>query len=630
MLSVMRKHAGSWMIKVILFAIVIVFVFWGVGSFRSQEATKVASVNDEIITITEYRRAYSNLIEQYRQQFGSSLNEGLIELLQIRRQALDQLIDRRLILQEAAKLNLRVTDVEVADSIMNTPVFQNNGHFDNRRYRAMLAQIHLTPEEFEAEQKQVLLGEKLSRVIISAAKVSEDEARLWYDWQNSAVNVDYVRFDPDRYDDLKPTPEAIRTYFETHQETYKTDPMTRARYVVFDPADFAAQVTVSDTDIQQYYDANIADFRTEKTVEARHVLIRLDPGADEATVLKTKERAEAVTRMARDGEDFAELARTYSEDPAKDQGGYLGKFEQDQMVQPFADQAFAMAAGEISDPVRTEFGWHVIKVESVEEASLRTLDQSREEILRALAEREAQLLAYDQAELFYEGCYDKDDLVDNAKIFERPVLEAGPFNRQGPEELAGDGMAFADAAFATEVDGISEIQSIGGRYFIIQPTEFIDAKIPQLEAVQFRVEADLINKMRNNRAREEAEAMTADLRAGESFEASAEKFEVPIEQTGLFKRNTAIPDIGSDPNFSQAAFQLSPANAISESPVQGSAGFYLLRLAERETPPADGFESEKDDIESMLLRQKQRAVIQDWMEARRNESQIVIETAFME
>jgi peptidyl-prolyl cis-trans isomerase D len=235
MLNVMRKHAGSWMIKVVLFAIVIVFVFWGVGSFRSREASKVATVNEEIITVVDYRRAYNNMIDQYRQRFGSSLNDDMIEMLQIKKQVLNQLIDRKLLLQEADRLDLRVSDAEVADSIMNTPVFQSNGTFDNRRYRSLLAQVRLTPEAFEADQKSVLLGEKLSRIIMGAAKVSDAEARQWYEWQNASVNVDYVVFQPSRYSDIEPSEAAIAEYFDAQKETYKTDPMLKARYVVFEP-----------------------------------------------------------------------------------------------------------------------------------------------------------------------------------------------------------------------------------------------------------------------------------------------------------------------------------------------------------------------------------------------------------
>lgn len=630
MLNVMRKHAGSWMIKVVLFAIVIVFVFWGVGSFRSREASKVATVNDEIITVAEYRRAYNNLIDQYRQRFGSSLNDGMIEMLQIKKQVLDQLINRTILLQEAERMDLRVSDAEVAQSIMSTSIFQNNGVFDNRRYRRVLDQVHLTPEEFEADQKNVLLGEKLSRIINGGAKVADEEVRQWYEWQNASVNVDYVLFEPERYGDINPSAEEIAAYFDAQKDDYKTDPMVKARYVVFDPAAYKGEVSVDEEEIIDYYDSHAAEFKTEKTVEARHILIKLDPDADEDADLAARNRAEEVLKLAKGGKDFAELAKAHSEGPTKDRGGYLGKFQQSQMVKPFADKAFSMAAGEISDPVKTQFGWHIIKVESVEDASTKTLDQSRAQIVAVITDRKARNLAYDKAESFYEGCFEKDDLVNNAKTFQLAVMETGSFSRKGPDALGEDKGPFANAAFSLDVDEISDIQDIGDRYYLLQLTESIDASIPDLKDVEARVKADLTRKMKAEKASTDAEAMATDLRDGKAFEENAGQRGVAVKQTGLFTRNTAIPDIGSDPKFTEAAFQLSSVGGTSQQPVKGVAGFYLLRLSERKAPDADGFEDQKEGIRSMLLRQKQRTVFQDWVESRKADSQITIESAYLE
>jgi peptidyl-prolyl cis-trans isomerase D len=630
MLNVMRKHAGSWMIKVILFAIVIVFVFWGVGSFRSREASKVATVNGEIIGVSDFRRVYNNLVEQYRQRFGSSFNDGMIEMLQVKKQALDQLIDRAILLQEAEKLDFQVSDVEVAESIRNTPIFQNNGAFDNRRYQSILAQVRLTPEEFEAEQRNVLLGEKLTRIVLGAAKVSEAEARQWYDWQNTSVNIDYVLFEPSRYSDIKPSAEEISAYFETRKENYKTDPMVKVRYVVFDPEAYKTMASVEPDEITDYYESNISQFKTEKSVEARHILIKVDPDADQEADLAAKNRAEKIAKMAKAGQDFAELAKTHSEGPSKDNGGYLGTFQRSRMVKPFADKAFAMAAGEISEPVKTEFGWHIIKVESVEEASTKTLEQSKAQIISTLTDRKARNIAYDKAEQFYEVCFEKEDLVKNAKTFNLPVMETGSFSRRGPEALGNDKGLFANAAFALRVDEISDIQDIGDRYYLIQPTATIEPAIPQLEAVKTKVEADLTIKMQTDKAKIDAEAMAAELKEGKAFQESAGKHEVSVKHTGLFKRSAVIPDIGSDPKFAEAAFQLTSTHSTSQQPVEGSAGFYLLRLSERKIPAADGFETERDSIKSMLLQQKQRTVIQDWLGDRKAGSQIIIEKDYLE
>ena len=624
MLNVMRKHAGSWMIKVILFAIVIVFVFWGVGSFRSQRASKVATVNDQVITVTEYRQAYNNLIEQYRQRFGASLDDNMIEMLQIKRQAIDQLINRALLLQVAENLNLSVSDAEVSNSITSAAVFQNNGVFNARRYRSILAQYHLTPEEFEAEQKQVLLGEKLTRVVTGAAKVSDPEARQWYDWQNTTVDVAYTDFDPATYKDVTVSDEAVAAYYDENKENYKTEPERKARYVVFDPDQFKNQVTVDDAEISDYYENHRDDFNVEKRVNARHILIKVPPGADEATVQAAKKRADEIYRKAKAGEDFAELAKTYSEGPSKDQGGELGSFTRSQMVKPFADKAFSMAPGEISEPILTQFGWHIIKVEGVTPASTKTLEQAKPEIVKVLTERQAGNLAYDKAEQFYDNTFEKNDLVKNAKALKMTVLETGPFTRRGPESLGRDRAAFAETAFSLGVDEISEIKDIGGRYYIIQTTETIASVVPPLEAVKEKVVRDLERKKRIDKARESAEAMVAALKAGEAFNASAAKLGVTVKQTGDFKRDGQIPDIGADPAFARAAFELASVGSTSAAPVQVGGKFYLLRLTARKAPTADGFDGEKAGIKAMLLRQKQATVFQQWMESRRAEAEITI------
>ncbi len=630
MLNVMRKHAGSWMIKVILFAIVIVFVFWGVGSFRSRQASKVATVNEEIISVTDFRRAYNNLIDQYRQRFGSNLNDGMLEMLQVKKQTIDQLIERALLLQEAQNIGLTVSDTEIAQSIMEVPVFQNNGAFDNRRYLRVLSQVHLSPEEFEAEQKNVLLGQKLTRIIIGAAKVSEAEARQWYDWQNTSVDIAYALFDPDRYDDVNPSTEEINTYFENKKEDYKTAPMVKARYVVFDPEDYISQVTVEEDEISSYYDSHTDEFKIEKTVEARHILIKLDPDADEKADQAAKAKAEEIAVMAKSGKDFAELAKTYSQGPTKDRGGYLGKFNRSQMVKPFSDMAFSMSAGEISDPVKTQFGWHVIKVESVVEAETKSLEQSKEAITRTIKERKSKTLAYDQAEQFYESTFEKDDLVKNATVFNRPVLEEGPFSRQGPESFERNSSRFANAVFDLDVDEISDIQEIGDRYYIIQKTATIAATIPPLEDVKEKVAKDLTEELQAERASQDADAMVADLKSDRSFNDLAAAHKAEVKQTGPFKRDASIPGIGSDRAFSQAAFQLTLSDRDVDQSVKGNAGYYVLHLLARNTPANDGYATEKDRIKQMLLQQKQRTVMQEWMASRKADSQITIEQTYLE
>jgi peptidyl-prolyl cis-trans isomerase D len=171
-----------------------------------------------------------------------------------------------------------------------------------------------------------------------------------------------VVFEPGRYQDIEVTDEEVQEYFDANQNNYKTELKLKAQYIYFNPQDFAGGVTVAVEDVKDYFDSHPDEFIVPKTVKARHILFKLEKDSSPEVVEEKRKKAEEVLALAKGGEDFGELAKTYSEGPSKDRGGDLGTFKKETMVKPFADQAFSMKAGEISDPVRTQFGWHIIKV----------------------------------------------------------------------------------------------------------------------------------------------------------------------------------------------------------------------------------------------------------------------------
>ena len=179
---------------------------------------------------------------------------------------------------------------------------------------------------------------------------------------------------------IKPSQEEVKAFFEDHKTNYKTEAMVKVRYLHFNPDTYHPDVTIADEDIKYYYDDNREEFETPKTVEARHILIKADKDADSETFKKTRERAFDIMMIAKGGKDFAELAKKYSEGPSRDRGGSLGAFRKEAMVKPFADMAFSMKAGEISEPVRTRFGWHILKLNSREKARELTIENDWEQI----------------------------------------------------------------------------------------------------------------------------------------------------------------------------------------------------------------------------------------------------------
>ncbi len=261
------------------------------------------------------------------------------------------------------------------------------------------------------------------------------------------------------------------------------------------------------------YLENREKFATPKTVEARHILFKVNAEATQELVDAAKAKAEDVLGMIQKGEDFAAMAKQYSEGPSKENGGQLGAFKKEDMVAPFAEKAFSMQQGEMSEPVRTQFGWHLIKVEKVNEASAQSLEDATQTIQATLTDDQAKTLAYDKAEAFYETTLEGDFIADVGKEMGLAVKMTGLFSMTGPEKDIQSQKAFADAAFALSLNQISEIQDFEDGYYILQVVEVIPGKIPGLGAVKEAVTKDLMKEKQANLAEEKAKALLAKLKS---------------------------------------------------------------------------------------------------------------------
>ncbi len=624
MLRIMRKQASNWLIKILLGAIVVVFIFWGVGSF-SKKGGRVALVNGDQITVDEYKNAYNNLIEQLRQRFKNNLDEGMIEALQLEQQALNQLVNNRLLVQEARRLKFKISDKELADAIMSIGAFQRDGLFDNRLYTSVLSRNRMSPEEFEIAQRESMLVNKLRSFITSGVKVSDWEAMEQFNWANASVNIDYVLFDPGNYKGIEPSNEKIKEYFEKHKANYKTDVLVKVRYLRFDPNTYKPKVEIiTDEEIEDYFFENQEEFKKPKTVEARHILLKVDQGADSETVEKTKNRALEILDMAKKGKDFAELAKQYSEGPTGDQGGHLGTFKKEAMVKPFADKAFSMQAGEIGEPVRTQFGWHIIKVENVNETSILSLDEAKKDIQNKLTDARAKNLALDEAEAVADMSIDGEDMLNVAKERNLKVMTTDFFTRQGPEKGISNRGTFASAAFNLEVMEISDVQDLLDGYYILQVIEKIPEKIPEFADVKERIKSDVIKETQESKASKDANALLSALDSVKSMSMESKKYNLSPISTGFFKRNDSIPEIGYEPEISQSAFKLTNENKLPEEVMEGRKGFYVIEFKGRKSQELEEFNKQKAEIMQSLSVQKQSRAFDAFLAQIKSRSEISI------
>lgn len=621
MLRMMRENAGSWIIKILLGIVVLVFIFLGIGPGKVHNENIAAVVNKKVISMDEFRFTYNNQIQRYRNQFGDSFNNDLLKMLNLEVNTLESLINNELIIQEADKLGLTVTDQEIQTEIKEIPFFQENGHFSQDKYQNYIRFINHTPSFFEALQREELLINKFMALFDNTALVSDDEVKSWFVWEKKTASIDYVLFETGSIKDVKPTDDDIQAYYDAHKDKYMSQPQTQIRFIQFNPEDYKKGITVTDEEIEKYYSENLSKYETPKTVEARHILIKVDENAPEEVVAEKELKARQIYDMAiKEGQDFSELAKTYSEGPSKDNGGYLGSFEEGKMVQPFSDKAFSMKEGEISEPVRTQFGWHVIKVEKVNPSVKRQLAEVKPEIEKTLIKERAENKAYEDVYMVYDGIISGNTMEQSAEISGHPLVLTEWFNKTaGPTEMDGTvRREVAKQVFDMEENGISDIIELGGSYYVIQVAGKKDTDVMPLADVKDRVEKDVITQMKENKAKEEAAALIASIKEGKTTLEATEG----VKETKAFTRDNRGTDLGIEPPVVQAAFALTPESALSEEPVTGNKGFYVIRLKEMKSPDLALLEKEKTRIYDSLKKDKQDQAFSTWLEQTKAKSDI--------
>ena len=250
----------------------------------------------------------------------------------------------------------------------------------------MLLQNHrMQPEDFEASIEQELLQRKVEHFLRSLVPVTDQDVLEFYTYSNEKVKVSFMQFLPERFKkSVKADEASLEKYFNEHKEKYRIPEKVMVSYLVFDPDDFKDKVTVTEQQVKDYYEEKTSLFREEKQVKARHILFKVAAEASQEQAKQVEEKASSILKRCREGEDFATLAKTYSDDPSREKGGDLGYFSSGEMTKSFEQAAFKMKKGEISDLVRTPFGYHIIKVEDIKEARTKPMEEVKEQIASLL------------------------------------------------------------------------------------------------------------------------------------------------------------------------------------------------------------------------------------------------------
>src|SRR5215467_3908813 len=399
MLDNMRRHKVwlQWSLVLVVLAFIVAYIpsfVRGTGTDASSGDT-IATVEGHDITSGEFRRTYQSQLQAYRSAYGGQMSEQLLKQLGIEQQILQQMVDEQASLAEAERLGIQVSDDEVRQRIFAIPAFQENGHFigDQRYQQLRMQRPPLAPSDFESGIRRSLIVEKLRDSLTDWLTVSDKELEQEFRRRNDKVKLAVVSFPADKFRaQATATDQEVAAHFDSHKNDFKMPEKRKVRYLLIDTEAMRAKVVVPPADVERAYNDNIDQYSTPEQVRASHILLKTE-GKDDAAV---KAKAEDILKQAKAGADFGELAKKYSEDEGSAKnGGDLDYFTRGKMVPEFDEVAFTLQPGQLSDVVKSQFGYHVIKLTDKKPGTTRPFAELRQQLTDQLSYERAQAQAAD-------------------------------------------------------------------------------------------------------------------------------------------------------------------------------------------------------------------------------------------
>jgi peptidyl-prolyl cis-trans isomerase D len=528
------------------------------------------------------------------------MSEQLLKQLGVEQQILQQMVDERAALAEARRLGIIVSDAEVRQRILSIPAFQDNGMFiGEQRYQQLLRlqRPPMAPSEFEDNVRRQLTIQKLRSSLTDWLSVADKDLEQEYRRRNDKVKLAVVTFTADKFRGQVAASDAeIASYFDGHKDAFKIPEKRKIRYLLVDIEALRAKVVVPPAEIERTYNANIEQYSTPEQVRASHILLKTE-GKDDATV---KAKAEDVLKQARGGADFAELAKKYSEDDASQKnGGDLDYFGRGRMVPEFDQAAFSLEVGKISDLIKTQYGYHIIKVTDKRAAITRPLADVRQQIQDQLSYERAQAQAADLAQALEKQVTKPADLDTAAKEKGLLVQESGFFARDEPILGLGQSPEAASKAFDMKQGEVAGPLRASRGFVFETMVAKQDPYVPKLDEVKDRVREEVIKDKARALSQQKAAEIAAKLKAAPDFEKAAKAAGLEAKTTELIARDAPIPDLGVAKAVEDAAFKL-PLGMVSDA-IATDNGTAIIKVMEKQSVTPADWASSKDRFREELL-----------------------------
>jgi peptidyl-prolyl cis-trans isomerase D len=559
MLTTIREKAQGAFAWIILIIICVPFALWGIQNYvDTGKEGAVASVGDKDF----YQRDVNKAYEQYAQNFqGMTVDEQLLK-----QQSLDKLIKDEVLLQYAHAEGLVATDSSTRAFIEALPYFQTDGKFDDKRYKSLLTSQKMSSAEFVNKIKSALIMEQFQRSIIDSSFATQYAIDNFFKIQNQQRDVDYVTVAVEKIT-TQPSDQDIAAYYSQHQAEYKIPEQVSVEYVELSLGDIAKKIEVTDDKLRVYYEEQKEQYSTPERRKISHILFAVNAKTDDKTALAKALKAQQDLK----GKDFAAIAAEVSDDKlTAKKGGDLGLFIVGSMEKSFEEAASALKSGEVSKPVKSSFGYHLIKVTELVPGDVKSFDSVKGEITKAYQKAQAENAFYEAGEKLTQMSYENpDNLLTVSQALSLTVNKSGLFAKEKGDNIAAE-QKIRDAAFSEEVlqgNNSAPIELGADRLVVLRLLERKPATVRELNAVKQEVIVALNSDKASKQTIEQANKIKQRVQAGETIQKVAADLKLAVKESiGLARSKNALPE------------QLSDAIFKAAKPVAGKATTFTVGL----------------------------------------------------
>ncbi len=582
-------------------------------NFGGAKQGVVAQVGTAEITADEVRTTARQMLQQQMPQGGANMSMLLPFFSQ---RAAEQLITRQALISEAEHLGMRVTPDEVKDELQHgryAATFFPGGNFiGQQEYEDMLQRANLTPAKFEDEVGKDILLTKLQALISGSAGVSDAEIHEQFVKQNSKVKFEYAVL---KQDDIKkglhPTDAELKSYFDTHKGSYANSipEKRKVKYAILDTAKVEASVQITQSDLQNYYDQHRDQYRVPEQVKVSHILIKTplpgpDGKIDEKGVTEAQHRAEDILKQLKSGTKFETLAEKYSEDPGSaKQGGSLGWIGRGQTVPEFEKVAFSLPKGQMSDLVKSSYGFHIIRVDDKQDAHMKSLDEVKSEIEPQLKRQKAQQLLQHEADNLLADAQ-KNGIDAAAAKDHIPVITSDYFSRKDMLPGLGPSPQFMDAVFAATDKGKPDMAPAAEGTVVFELLDTKPASTPTLEEIRSKVEEDFKNDQSRTLLNQKIQELSDRAKAEHDLKRAAKELGATLKTSDLVLPDAQVPEVGSMAGAASVAFSMKPGEI--SGPINNGSDAVVLSVLENQQPSEAEYAAKRDQIRDQLVQGKQQ------------------------